>query len=74
MLRVSTYEAITFSCGLAVRQIRKTLDERDGEHFGNAREIRTLFERVLEKQADRLLQQGAHAGADLNSFKAQDFN
>jgi AAA lid domain len=44
-----------------VQQVIHSLSERRTEQFGNAREIRTLYERMLEGQAARL---GADETAD----------
>jgi SpoVK/Ycf46/Vps4 family AAA+-type ATPase len=40
-----------------VRVATQTLYDHRGKHFGNARDVRTLYEQTLERQARRLAQQ-----------------
>ena len=48
------------------------LHERRDAHFGNARAVRTLFERALARQADRLAAHAAPTRADLVTLEASD--
>ena len=46
--------------------------ERKGDNFGNAREIRTLFEDVVQAQANRLVLQTAMSPQQLQVFETAD--
>jgi hypothetical protein len=46
--------------------------ERKGDNFGNAREMRTLFEDVVQAQANRLASQPDIAPEQLQVFESTD--
>ena len=46
--------------------------ERKGDNFGNAREMRTLFEDVVQAQANRLVLQTAMSPEQLQVFESTD--
>ena len=53
----------------ALATVVTRIHAKRGEHFGNGRTVRTLFERVLEQQAERLAGDDA---ADPNEVRAAD--
>ena len=42
------------------------------EHFGNAREVRNVFEQTLQRQADRLIHLDNVTNLELSTIEAKD--
>lgn len=53
------------------RAVDQLWRQRD-KHFGNAREVRTFFERVMQRHANRLAQVERPSKADLSTLLAED--
>jgi len=64
--------ALSGMAEIRAREATKDLLLHAGEKFGNARDVRTLFERTLELQASRL-EHNHNADVDLSEIKAEDF-
>ena len=60
------------SAGEAVRAHIDAIYERKSDNFGNAREMRTLFESVLQEQANRLASQASISSAQLQVLESAD--
>jgi len=71
MCRKSGMAVTTGDRELAIAEIMK---RRKGRHFGNAREVRNLFERALAQQSARLSLRDLRAmsGEELNTFVTAD--
>jgi SpoVK/Ycf46/Vps4 family AAA+-type ATPase len=50
---------VTPSTAARISEVVQSIYGHRGDHFANAREVRTLYERTLERQARRLAQQSA---------------
>lgn len=42
------------------------------EHFGNAREVRNIFEQTLQRQADRLIHLDNVTNRELSTIESED--
>ncbi len=55
-----------------VQEYFRKLEETKDEHFANAREVRNFFERCIERQANRLVQDLKMDRTDITTFTAED--
>lgn len=55
-----------------IRKHFKLLFEKRGENFGNARDVRNLFEEIITKQAKRIARLHNPANADIVTIKDED--
>ena len=53
------------------RYFHRMVEEKD-ENFANAREVRNYFERCIERQANRLVEEGVTDKAEFMTFRASD--
>ncbi|MBU5435707.1 AAA family ATPase [Pseudoflavonifractor sp. MSJ-37] len=58
--------------GRCAEEVFRTLYEERDENFGNAREVRNLFEKAVARQADRVAQLEAPTKEDLMALSAAD--
>jgi SpoVK/Ycf46/Vps4 family AAA+-type ATPase len=70
MTRVGQF-TLDAAAEVRARQATQNLAQNAGQEFGNARDVRTLFERTLENQASRL-ERDHRADANLAELKAED--
>ena len=54
------------------RSLFQTLYAQRDENFGNAREVRNVFERAVARQADRVAQLAAPGREELMALTAED--
>ena len=53
------------------RYFHRMVEEKD-ENFANAREVRNYFERCIERQANRLVEEGVTDKAEFMTFRVSD--
>ena len=63
---------LSTEAAVAAQRSIKNIHELKGDHFGNARTIRTFFEEVVQRQADRLASQVDPSRSQMQMLESSD--